>query len=294
MGYVDELILNFMLAAAFLLSMPFCINTRAQNFLSRVLANSRAGPDAAIARRFVVGGEALGRVLPKAAEVLSRFPETFAVNEESVTLLDAPYVVTSSPGCTNDELVDSRSSAVDVVLQALRSDGSVPMLQGWRNESFAVRPSFYAPPRLVIERAAGPLFGLPAYGCFTNGFISSTDGRPTHLWLGKRADDKPTWPGLLDCIAAGGIAAGTNPSAAMVQECAEEAGIPHNIAERLISVGGVSYTGFNQDEWGIKPDFLFIYDLRLDASFVPICTDGEMAEFRLYSIEEVPLHSHDV
>ena len=65
------------------------------------------------------------------------------------------------------------------------------------------------------------MFGCPAY---------------SHLWLGKRSDDKPTWPGLLDCIAAGGIAAGDAPYKAMVKECAEEAGIAADVAAGLISV----------------------------------------------------------
>ncbi|KAL3902148.1 MAG: hypothetical protein SGPRY_012183, partial [Prymnesium sp.] len=268
-----------------LLSQP-AATSRAVDFLARVRANDCAAPAAAVARRFLVGSETLGRVLPQAAEVFSRFPRTFAVDEKAVTLRDDPSWLDCNPDTCNVELVESRSAAVAEVLQSLREDGSVPMLAGWRDEAFAVRPSFYSDARLVVERAAGPLFGFPAYGCFTNGFVSRDGKRPTHLWLGKRSMDKPTWPGLLDCIAAGGIAAGGSPSRAMVQECEEEAGIPADIAARLVSVGGVSYTGFNQDGWGIKSDVLFNFDLHLDNSFQPVCADGEMQEFRLLPIEQ--------
>eukprot|EP00966_Prymnesium_polylepis_P080674 1869250-Prymnesium_polylepis.2 len=233
-------------------------HTRAMDFLSRVHAVDCAASAAAGARRFIVGDETLGRVLPQAAAVLARFPETFDVDEQTITLRDDPAWLECNPETCDVELVEARSAAVGAVLHELRGDGSVPMLSGWRDEAFAVRPSFYAPPRLVVERAAGPLFGLPSYGCFTNGFVAADGGRrPTHVWLGKRSESKPTWPGLLDCIAAGGIAAGDAPYKAVVKECAEEAGIPSELAAGLVSVGGVSYPGFNEDRWGIKSDVLF-------------------------------------
>ncbi|KAL1511258.1 hypothetical protein AB1Y20_006067 [Prymnesium parvum] len=267
-----------------------CRTSRALDFLARVRANDCGAAAAATARRFVVGQETLGRVLPIAAHALSAFPQTFEISDEAVTLRDDP--AWSSGGGSASEvdaaLAGSRSAAVSRVLNALREEGAVPMLRGWRDEAFAVRPSFYAPPRLVVERAAAPLFGLPSYGCFTNGFVVDRETlKPTHVWLGRRAENKPTWPGLLDCVAAGGIAAGASPTKAMVEECAEEAGIPREVARGLTSAGGVSYTGLNEDRWGIKEDVLFVFDLRLDPSFEPVCTDGEMSEFRLVPIEEV-------
>ena len=257
----------------------------ALDFLARVRANDCGAAAAASARRFIVGDEVLGRVLPQAAEVLARFPQRFAVDDAAVTLRDDPAWLAGDEAA----LVAARSAAVAAVLDELRADGSVPMLAGWRDEAFAIRPSFYAPARVIVERAAGPLFGVPAYGCFANGYVADgSDGaRPTHLWLGRRADDKPTWPGLLDCPAAGGLAAGESPTKGMAKECAEEAGVPAALAARLTSVGGVSYTGFNPDGWGIKSDVLFNFDLRLDASFRPVCTDGEVAEFKLLPVADV-------
>lgn len=220
----------------------------------------------------------------EAAAALSSFPHVFEVSETAVTLRDKPEWL----DLDEESKLQARTLAVGRVLRTLRDEGNVPMLYGWRDEAFAVRPSFYAPPALVIERAAGPLFGLPSFGCFTNGYICM-DGsdRPTHLWLGRRSRTKPTWPGLLDCIAAGGIAAGQSVSSAMVRECAEEAGISDHLSSRLRSSGGVSYTGFNEDGWGIKSDVLFTFDLRLPEDFTPVPVDGEMEEFMLLSIDEV-------
>ena len=53
------------------------------------------------------------------------------------------------------------------------------------------------------------------------------------------------------------------------------------------SVGGVSYTGFNPDGWGIKSDVLFNFDLPLEPAFRPACVDGEVAEFKLMPVADV-------
>jgi 8-oxo-dGTP pyrophosphatase MutT (NUDIX family) len=253
--------------------------TPAQSYLARVLANDRAGPAARAARKLYVGGEVLGRVLEKPAEQFARFPSVFDVTEEAV-------VVRDDPAWAQDDLVAARSQAVAGVLSDLRAEEQIPELKGWRDEAFAVRASFYGAPSLLIERAAAPLFGATAYGVFLNGFVGDTAGTATHLWLGRRADDKPTWPGLLDCVVAGGLAAGQLPLEAMRQECAEEAGIDAALAATARPVGGVSYTGFSEG-WGLKRDVLFSFDLQLPADFEPVAADGEMAGFRCTPIEEV-------
>jgi len=258
--------------------------TRALAFLARVKTNDCGAAAAAAARQFVVGETVLGRILPQAVGVLSRFPRVFDIDEAYVVLRDDP----AWAALDGAQLLEARTERIGTVLATLRQDGDVPMLDGWRDEAIAVRPSFYAPPAFIIERAAGALFGLPAYGCFCNGYVCDGNGdRPTQLWLGRRSSTKPTWPGLLDCIAAGGIAAGQSVSSAMERECAEEAGISSNLAAGLRPVGGVSYTGFNQDRWGIKSDVLFNFDLRLPRSFEPVAVDGEVEGFRLVPIAEV-------
>lgn len=260
--------------------------TPAQQYLARVLANDRAGEAARAARKLYVGGQVLGRVLPKPAEQFARFPDIFEVSDEAVVLRDDPSWAPDDPSSAQDDLVAARSQAVASVLEDLRGEGVVPELAGWRNESFAVRTSFYGSPSLLIERAAAPLFGATAYGVFLNGFVGDSAATATHLWLGRRAANKPTWPGLLDCLAAGGLAAGQLPLAAMRKECAEEAGIDAALAARARPVGGVSYTGFSEG-WGLKRDVLFNFDLQLPEDFAPVAADGEMAGFRCTPIDEV-------
>ena len=255
--------------------------TTARSLLNVVRANDCAGADAEKARAFIVGDEILGRVLPRSAEQLSRFEERFEVTETSVRLRDESAWV-------DGDLVSLRSAAVAACIEQLRDDDSVPSLRGWRDELLAVRRSFHSPPSLLIERAAAPLIGAGGYGVFVNGYVCDTSPTtPSAIWLGRRAPTKPTWPGLLDCIAAGGVAAGELPVAAMRKECGEEAGIPPDLAACARPAGGVSYTGFSECGWGLKQDNLYTFDLELPLGFDPTPVDGEVTAFSLVPVNEV-------
>ena len=57
------------------------------------------------------------------------------------------------------------------------------------------------------------------------------------------------------------------------------------LASRAKSVGFVTYK--YDYTLGGKVDIIYCYDIELDASFTPVCTDGEVEEFYLMHIEEV-------
>jgi len=71
----------------------------------------------------------------------------------------------------------------------------------------------------------------------------------------------------------------------MIKECAEEAGIPRPLAERVEAVGAVTYALGTAA--GFRPDVLFAFDLELPADFTPVNTDGEVAEFYLWPMDRV-------
>ena len=262
----------------------------AQCLLDRV-QNNNQGADASTVP-FLVGKQHMGNVLPQAVQAFSQYPSVFSVTNEGLQLVDHSDWCTSA--VTNSNLVDLRSQAVNEILLDLRQQNTIPALQGWRDELFAVRESFHASPALFIERAAAVLFGVPAYGVFLNGYTVETNRgldnerattgiarRPTHVWVGRRSPSKATWPGRLDSLAAGGLSAGMLPLQAMVKECAEEAGIETFLPQ---AASAVSYTGFNEDGWGLKRDVLFCFDLELPPDFEPTPVDGEMDSF-----EKVPV-----
>lgn len=96
--------------------------------------------------------------------------------------------------------MDERTAAVAATLQVLRGEG---FISGWRDELYpVVGARFSDAPALLVERAAAPFLGVKAYGVHMNGYVRKPDG--IHLWVATRSLSKPTWPGKLDHIAAGG------------------------------------------------------------------------------------------
>ena len=142
-------------------------------------------------RRFLVGDAAVGWVKPDIADRLRGFPGTFLVEGASVRL---------DPQLGD---FDSRTAAVNDVLLRLREDGLLP---GWRNEAYPVGTDFHTPPLLKMERAAVAAFGVRAYGVHVNGYVEPAPGRNDglQLWVGRRSCTKPTAPGKVDHLAAGG------------------------------------------------------------------------------------------
>ena len=249
--------------------------TLSRAFLAVVRNNNNAAAAAASARSFVVDGAAVGRVLARPAAALARYPHVFDVTAEAVTLK-------AEAGTT----MEARTAAVGAVMTSLREERSIPLLDGWRDEPYAVRSSFFAEPALIVERAAAPLLGAPAYGVFVTGYTAGADDVPRALWIGRRSSTKPTWPGLLDCLAAGGMAAGELPVQAVRKEAAEEAGVPPSLADHIRPSGGVAYTGFDETGWALKRDVLYAFELRCPETFAPVPTDGEVEEFTLVPIDE--------
>lgn len=221
---------------------------------------------------FELLGRRVGYVSGSFAEHLSCHPSVFMVSAERVTL---------TRGLDSSELrLEERSSAVNAVLAALHRRG---VISGWRDELYPVSSCWSEPPCLLIERAAVPLFGVKGYGVHLNGFVRNRGG--LSMWVGRRADDKPTFPSELDQLAAGGQPYGIGTYDNMCKESHEEAGIPVELSAGMRSVGTVAYAMRTQT--GFRPDVIFNFDLELPRDFVPVNNDGEVAEFYLWPIERV-------
>ena len=156
-------------------------------------------------------------------------------------------------------------------------------ISSWVGEQYDVSGAFKQTPLFTIERAASPLLGIKKYGIHLNGWVQQQGN--TFLWVAKRALDKHTFPGKLDHLVAGGHSSGYSIEQTMIKECAEEANIPRSIAQQARPVSMLSYVMDNKHK--LQQDHLFIYDLCLDADFVPENTDGEAEEFYLWPVEQV-------
>jgi 8-oxo-dGTP pyrophosphatase MutT (NUDIX family) len=217
---------------------------------------------------FVIDDTVVGAVHRQRLPLLQEHPGIFHIDDARVTLdprLDTPA---------------ARTEAVAGVLRAWRDVGLFP---GWRDELYRVSTAFDAPPLMALERAAASTFGILRYGVHLNGVVHK-NGHP-HLWIARRALTKPEHPGKLDHIVAGGISAGLSAWDVIVKECAEEANIPPELARRARPVSLISY--LLDAQLRRHRDLIFIYDLELPETFVPQNTDGEVAEFYLWPIEQV-------
>ena len=52
-------------------------------------------------------------------------------------------------------------------------------------------------------------------------------------------------------------------------------------------------TYVREDDWGLRPDVMFCFDLEVPADFVPVNTDGEMSGFTLMPVLEVAARVRD-
>lgn len=216
----------------------------------------------------IIAGSALGRVTHAFASSLQNYPDVFTVYEHAVTL---------SP---NFKTPEARTEAVAGVLEDLKEKG---IIHGWRGEHYTIAESFYDEPLLTVERAAVPYLGTMGYGVHLNGYVRKKDG--IHMWIGKRSMQKPTGPGKLDQMVAGGQPIGISIWDNLIKECGEEASMPKDIAEKAVAASTVSYLTEQRDR--LRHDVIFNYDIELPTDFEPTPMDGEVDAFYLWPINDV-------
>lgn len=209
--------------------------------------------------RFRLGEQALGWLSPeRAARVLPLLPGARLIDQE-----------------LHWEGAADLSAAMQAAAEALQAQGAI---QGWRGEAFACEAPVAEPcstrgtELFRMERAAFRFFGLMSRAVHINGW------RPDGTMLcGRRALSKPTDPGLLDNLAAGGLAAGEEPLACARRELWEEAGVDAVLSAALRPGGALRTVRWTAQ--GLHDEVLHIFNLRLPAGFKAVNQDGEVAEF---------------
>jgi isopentenyldiphosphate isomerase len=182
----------------------------------------------------------------------------------------------------SDQLMtpQQRTAAVETFLRELASDG---WFSAWRDERYPVTPDLKRPAQMAMERAAVPYFGVRAFGVHLTGYVRRADG--LHIWVPRRARDKPTYPGMLDNTVAGGHPEGLGLMENVIKECFEEASIPAAIARQARAVGAITYC--HQSGMELKPDVQYVFDLELPDDFVCRSNDGEAESFELWPATRV-------
>jgi hypothetical protein len=173
----------------------------------------------------------------------------------------------------------------DVVLARLVADLHRAGHIGWRGELYAVREETSGRKLALIERAAAKFLGLVTVGAHCNGYVVDHRGRPSHLWIGKRALSKAIDPGLLDNLVGCGVPWPQSPDEAVIREGWEEAGFPATVMRgaTLQDVHGLD----RQDVGGRHRQLLHIYDLMLPQGLVPRNLDGEVESYLLLATQEI-------
>jgi len=228
---------------------------------------------------FLVGGKQVGWIRPDVLQELIKCPRLYDFTRDEAG--DVQQVHLSKTLTTPTE----RTAAVEKYLEELRDNGIFnASLKGWRNERYAVRNQHSEEALFDMERSATSLFGLRQFGVHINGYLHHPS-RGLCMWIAKRALTKATWPGMLDQMVAGGLAAGQSVMDCARKESQEEASVPDHILCKLKPVGSISY--FYEDERGLFPECQFIMDLEVPEDFTPVNADGEVGGFQLLPIEEV-------
>eukprot|EP00884_Botryococcus_braunii_P009748 jgi/Botrbrau1/18775/Bobra.0386s0093.1 len=226
----------------------------------------------------------IGYLEPRFAEELAQRSDVFQIRNVDPSLVNGSSIANQEVIQLHERLqgasTDVLNKEVAGLLKEMKEEG---LIEGWRDELFPVISAFDAQPFCLMERAAVTYFGIKGYGIHVNGYVEGPEG--IKLWVARRSANKPTWPGKLDHIVAGGQPYGLSCEDNVVKECEEEASVPEELARTAMPVGCVSYESMQPS--GLKRDVLFCYDLRLPPSFVPTPLDGEVDSFQLMPIEEV-------
>jgi 8-oxo-dGTP pyrophosphatase MutT (NUDIX family) len=216
---------------------------------------------------FVVAGERLGWVRRGFARALAGLGGDFGLADDALHWRTAPAGF------------DARTEAFAAQAADWDRRGLISHLHG---ERYPVLTDM-GEPRLLMDRAVAPYFGIRAFGQHMNGYVRREDG--LHLWVGKRSGSRRVEPGKLDHIVAGGLPWGIGLQENLRKECWEEASLPAAIADRARPVGIVSYC--RDSDRGLKPDTIYCYDLELPEGITPRCNDDEVESFRLLPAAEV-------
>jgi 8-oxo-dGTP pyrophosphatase MutT (NUDIX family) len=214
----------------------------------------------------------LGSVALRDLDALREWPDAFGVDADPRTGHPTAVRLRLAPAVR-----DARLAAIH---ERLHAQGRI---RGWRDEPYPLRDRAGGE-HATIERAASRFWGTLTWGAHCNGYVADAGGRPTHLWIARRSDTKPTDPGRLDNLIGGGVPRGQSPREAVVREGWEEAGLEPARMAALVE-GSTIELDCDIPE-GRQHERLFVFDLALPAGLVPRNVDGEVAEHRLMPVDE--------
>lgn len=215
-----------------------------------------------------ISGKSVGYVHKKHSKYLEAFPKFFVSMSDHFAL--------------SDNLVNpkERTMAIEEMLEILRTED--PKLSKL-NEKYAVKGNINGKTLMEIDRGAADFFGILNTGVHLNGITNDHEDRK--MWVATRSHQRKTFPGELDNMVAGGQPSNITRQENVVKECYEEASIPEELAKASEPKGFVSYN--MQAGTTLRRKILYVYDLYLPSSFIPLPNDNEVEKFELVPVETV-------
>ncbi|GME80828.1 unnamed protein product [Ambrosiozyma monospora] len=229
------------------------------------------------------GKHELGYILPLVVEKLSEHPDVVTIDQFARTVRLNPSLNT----------VESRSDALMSIAEEWKENGTFKFLKGWRNEPLTIFDEFRKP-YMHLERVLCPLLGVVMYGILVNGYVVDKETGEKKLWVSKRSETKPTYPGQHDALAGGGIGYPYGIWETAYKECFEEAGINKDYLEKHTrSAGLISYLyqkkkdDFTTEGGYVRPEVAYVFDFEMGEDVIPRPVDNEASGFELLSFPEV-------
>lgn len=207
-----------------------------------------------------------GSVARSHLQTLARWPEALRVDDDAVTM--------TLPAAERDAFFADANAR-------LRAEG---LVVAWRDETYPVLAESDGRLLATFERASSRFWGTLTFGGHCNGYVAGADGRPSHLWIARRALTKATDPGLLDNLIGGGVPHGQTPLETVIREGWEEAGL---LPAQMTSLEPGRIVGLARDiPEGFQNERIHAWDLALPPGVVPRNQDGEVSEITRMPVAE--------
>jgi len=162
----------------------------------------------------------------------------------------------------------------------------------------------------LINRSTAPFLGIDSVGVHLHCYVTrQQDSSIIHdkncqrktkiegLWLARRAPTKSHHPNCWDPTVAGGQPAKLTLLHNIIKEAYEEAGVPSEWITNSNSIPGINFLDYSQDPLKIttaksdgtcmKQSLYYSFDLEVPSDWTPTPVDGEVSEFKLYSMNEL-------
>jgi len=149
-----------------------------------------------------------------------------------------------------------------------------------------------------VNRSIAPYLGIDSVGVHLNCYVRQQQNNNVVIqgvWLAKRSATKSHHPNYWDTTVAGGQPHNLSLYDNIVKEAHEEAGVPaewmrNDASNKAFSDhthDPLTMMTAKKDGSCMKRSFYYSFDLQVPEDWQPTPVDGEVQEFKLYSIEEL-------